>query len=240
VLRIDMSEYMERHAVSRLIGAPPGYVGYEEGGSLTEAVRRRPYQVVLFDEIEKAHPDIFNILLQVLDEGKLTDSQGHKVDFRNTIILMTSNIGADHLLELKDGESSEKARDAVMTDLRSIFRPEFLNRIDSTLLFRRLDRGDMTHIVDLQLDHLAKRLAEKQIMIEVTPAAKQWLADAGYDPQYGARPLKRVIQNEVQNPLAEAIISGRFADGDMIVVDQLGGGERTLQFTTASEHQQTA
>ncbi|MDA0307429.1 MAG: ATP-dependent chaperone ClpB [Proteobacteria bacterium] len=240
VMRIDMSEYMERHAVSRLIGAPPGYVGYEEGGSLTEAVRRRPYQVVLFDEIEKAHPDIFNILLQVLDEGKLTDSQGHKVDFRNTIILMTSNIGADHLLELKDGDSSEKARDAVMTDLRSIFRPEFLNRIDSTLLFRRLDRGDMTHIVDLQLDHLAKRLAEKQIMIEVTPAAKQWLADAGYDPQYGARPLKRVIQNEVQNPLAEAIISGRFADGDMIVVDQLGGGERTLQFTTASEHQQTA
>jgi ATP-dependent Clp protease ATP-binding subunit ClpB len=240
VLRIDMSEYMERHAVSRLIGAPPGYVGYEEGGSLTEAVRRRPYQVVLFDEIEKAHPDIFNILLQVLDEGKLTDGQGHKVDFRNTIILMTSNIGADHLLELNDGESSEMARDAVMTDLRSMFRPEFLNRVDSTLLFRRLDRGDMTHIVDLQLDHLAKRLAEKQITIEITPSAKQWLADAGYDPQYGARPLKRVIQNEVQNPLAEAMISGRFADGDMIIVDQLAGGDRPLQFTTSTEHQQTA
>ena len=182
----------------------------------------------------------FCTFFQIFDKGHISDSEGTDVDFRNTIILMTSNIGADHLLELKDGESSENARDAVIADLRAMFRPEFLNRIDSTLLFRRLDRGDMTHIVDLQLGYLARRLAEKQIIIEVTPAAKQWLADAGYDPQYGARPLKRVIQNEVQNPLAEAIISGRFADGDTIVVDQLAGGERPLQFTTASEHQQTA
>jgi ATP-dependent Clp protease ATP-binding subunit ClpB len=240
VLRIDMSEYMERHAVSRLIGAPPGYVGYEEGGSLTEAVRRRPYQVVLFDEIEKAHPDIFNILLQVLDEGQLTDGQGHKVDFRNTIILMTSNIGSDHLLELADGESSEAAREPVMAEVRSMFRPEFLNRIDSILLFRRLDRADMTYIVDLQLARLAGRLMDRHITLDVTAAAKHWLADAGYDPKYGARPLKRVIQNMVQNPLAEAILAGRFSDGDTVIVNHTGADAAELQFSTTAEHQQTA
>lgn len=240
VLRIDMSEYMERHAVSRLIGAPPGYVGYEEGGSLTEAVRRRPYQVVLFDEIEKAHPDIFNILLQVLDEGQLTDGQGHKVDFRNAIILMTSNIGSDHLLELADGESSEAAREPVMAEVRSMFRPEFLNRIDSILLFRRLDRADMTYIVDLQLARLAGRLMDRHITLDVTAAAKHWLADAGYDPKYGARPLKRVVQNMVQNPLAEAILAARFSDGDTVIVNHAGADAAELQFSTTAEHQQTA
>ena len=231
VLRIDMSEYMERHAVSRLIGAPPGYVGYEEGGSLTEAVRRRPYQVVLFDEIEKAHPDIFNILLQVLDEGKLTDGQGNRVDFRNTIILMTSNIGAAHLLELDDDASSEAARAPIMEEVGKIFRPEFLNRIDSLLLFRRLSREDMTHIVALQLNRLIARLSERNIGLDITPAAQNWLSEAGYDPQYGARPLKRIIQNQVQNPLAEAIISGSINDGGRMVVDvaQGGGG---LQFVS--------
>ncbi len=238
ILRLDMSEYMERHSVSRLIGAPPGYVGYEEGGSLTESIRRRPYQVVLFDEIEKAHPDIFNVLLQVLDEGRLTDGQGHQVDFRNTIILMTSNIGSEHLLDLADGAKSDEAREPVMREVRSIFRPEFLNRVDAILLFRRLDRGDMTRIVDLQLTKLIKRLAERNISLDITAAAKQWLGDQGYDPQYGARPLKRVIQNEMQNKLAEEILTGHFGDGDVVVVDLKVGDDEKLTFTSIREHLQ--
>ena len=216
--RFDMSEYMERHTVSRLIGAPPGYVGYEEGGSLTEAVRRRPYQVVLFDEIEKAHPDIFNILLQVLDEGHLTDGQGRRVDFANTIILLTSNIGADHLLALDDGEDSDAARDAVMADVQSTFRPEFLNRLDEVLLFHRLAPGHMGDIVTIQFARLSARLAERGVALRLSDEAASWLATRGYDPQFGARPLQRVIQNAVQNPLAEALLEGRFGDGDLVEV----------------------
>ncbi len=218
ILRIDMSEYMEKHAVARLIGAPPGYVGYEEGGSLTEAVRRRPYQVVLFDEIEKAHPDIFNILLQVLDEGHLTDGQGRRVDFANTIILLTSNIGADHLLALDDGQDSDAARDAVMADVQSTFRPEFLNRLDEVLLFHRLSPDHMGDIVTIQFARLSARLAERGVTLRLSDAAATWLAARGYDPQFGARPLQRVIQNAVQNPLAEALLEGRFGDGDLVEV----------------------
>ena len=218
ILRIDMSEYMEKHAVARLIGAPPGYVGYEEGGSLTEAVRRRPYQVVLFDEIEKAHPDIFNILLQVLDEGHLTDGQGRRVDFANTIILLTSNIGADHLLALEDGEDSDAARDAVMADVQSTFRPEFLNRLDEVLLFHRLSPDHMGDIVTIQFARLSARLAERGVTLRLSDAAATWLAARGYDPQFGARPLQRVIQNAVQNPLAEALLEGRCGDGDLVEV----------------------
>ncbi len=219
ILRLDMSEYMEKHSVSRLIGAPPGYVGYEEGGSLTEAVRRRPYQIILFDEIEKAHPDIFNILLQVLDEGKLTDGQGHTVDFRNTLILLTSNLGAEHLLALDDSEPVEKAREKVMAEVQSAFRPEFLNRLEAILLFQRLSRNSMTKIVDIQLNELKSRLSERTITIEVSDAAKSWLSDKGYDPHYGARPLRRQIQIYIQNPLAEQLISGKYVDGDSIFVD---------------------
>ena len=219
ILRLDMSEYMEKHSVSRLIGAPPGYVGYEEGGSLTEAVRRRPYQIILFDEIEKAHPDIFNILLQVLDEGKLTDGQGHTVDFRNTLILLTSNLGAEHLLALDNSEPVEKAREKVMAEVQSAFRPEFLNRLEAILLFQRLSRNSMTKIVDIQLNELKSRLSERSITIEVSDAAKSWLSDKGYDPHYGARPLRRQIQIYIQNPLAEQLISGKYVDGDSIFVD---------------------
>jgi ATP-dependent Clp protease ATP-binding subunit ClpB len=218
ILRIDMSEYMEKHAVARLIGAPPGYVGYEEGGALTEAVRRRPYQIVLFDEIEKAHPDLFNVLLQVLDEGRLTDGKGRHVDFRNTMILLTSNIGADHLLALDDEAPAEAARDEIMTEMHQMFRPEFLNRLDEILLFRRLSRNDMGAIVTIQMARLQSRLAERGIRLSLDEAAQNWLATQGYDPQFGARPLQRVIQNKVQNPLAEALLDGRFQDGDVIVV----------------------
>jgi len=218
ILRIDMSEYMEKHAVARLIGAPPGYVGYEEGGALTEAVRRRPYQIVLFDEIEKAHPDLFNILLQVLDEGRLTDGKGRHVDFRNTMILLTSNIGADHLLTLDDDAPAEAARDEIMTKMHQIFRPEFLNRLDEILLFRRLSRNDMGAIVTIQMARLQSRLAERGISLNLDEAAQNWLAAQGYDTQFGARPLQRVIQNMVQNPLAEALLDGRFQDGDVIAV----------------------
>ncbi len=218
VLRIDMSEYMEKHAVARLIGAPPGYVGYEEGGSLTEAVRRRPYQVVLFDEIEKAHPDIFNVLLQVLDEGHLTDGQGRRVDFANTLVLLTSNIGADHLLALGDGEDSDAARTAVMGDVQATFRPEFLNRLDEILLFHRLSQGDMGAIVAIQFAQLAGRLTDRRISLRLDHQAADWLAVRGYDPQFGARPLQRVIQNAVQNPLAEALLAGRFSEGDIVEV----------------------
>ena len=219
ILRLDMSEYMEKHSVSKLIGAPPGYVGYEEGGSLTEAVRRRPYQIILFDEIEKAHPDIFNILLQVLDEGKLTDSQGRSVDFRNTLILLTSNLGAEYLLKLKESEPVEKVKEQVMTEVRSAFRPEFLNRLEAILLFQRLSKQSMRRIVDIQIKELQARLSERSIIIEISDAAKAWLSEKGYDPSYGARPLRRQIQIHVQNPLAEDLIAGTYTEGDEIFVD---------------------
>jgi len=236
VLRIDMSEYMEKHSVARLIGAPPGYVGYEEGGSLTEAVRRRPYQVVLFDEVEKAHPDIFNVLLQVLDEGHLTDGQGRKVDFANTLILLTSNIGAEHLLALEDGMDSDAARDSVMRDVHATFRPEFLNRLDEILLFHRLSLGDMGAIVSIQFARLQKRLAERGITLRLDEDAAAWLARRGYDPQFGARPLQRVIQNMVQNPLAEALLAGRFGDGDYVEVRLDSATDRlTFGFATPAD-----
>jgi ATP-dependent Clp protease ATP-binding subunit ClpB len=231
VLRLDMSEYMEKHAVARLIGAPPGYVGYEEGGALTEAVRRRPYQIVLFDEIEKAHPDLFNVLLQVLDEGRLTDGKGRHVDFRNTMIILTSNIGADHLLSLDDDVSVEAARDQITADMNQLFRPEFLNRLDEVLLFRRLSRDDMGTIVTIQIARLQKRLADRGIKLVVDDAALDWLAGQGYDPQFGARPLQRVIQNNLQNPLAKALLDGKFEDGDEIVV-KLDKGSDQLSMTS--------
>ena len=218
LVRIDMSEYMEKHSVARLIGAPPGYVGYEEGGALTEAVRRRPYQVILFDEIEKAHPDVFNVLLQVLDDGRLTDGQGRTVDFRNTLIVMTSNLGAEFLVNQKEGEDSDAVRDQVMAVVRANFRPEFLNRVDEILLFHRLRREDMGRIVDIQMQRLLKLLDERKITIKLEPAAREWLADKGYDPAYGARPLKRVIQKQLQDPLAELILSGKIKDGDNVKV----------------------
>ena len=218
MVRIDMSEYMEKHTVSRLIGAPPGYVGYDEGGALTEAVRRRPYQVILFDEVEKAHPDVFNVLLQVLDDGRLTDGQGRTVDFRNTLIVLTSNLGSEVLANLGDEESSESARGQVMEIVRRAFRPEFLNRLDEILMFRRLSRTDMTGIVEIQLKRLDKLLADRKIALALDPSAKIWLGETGYDPVYGARPLKRVIQRQLQNPLAQMILSGRINDGDTVPV----------------------
>jgi ATP-dependent Clp protease ATP-binding subunit ClpB len=218
LIRLDMSEYMEKHSVARLIGAPPGYVGYEEGGALTEAVRRRPYQVILFDEIEKAHPDVFNVLLQVLDDGRLTDGQGHTVDFRNTLIAMTSNLGAEYLIAQPEGQDTDAVRDEVMSVVRASFRPEFLNRVDEIILFHRLKRSDMAHIVDIQMRHLAKLLEERKITVVLEPAAREWLAEKGWDPAYGARPLKRVIQKSVQDPLAELILSGRIKDGDRVTI----------------------
>ncbi|WP_037151849.1 ATP-dependent chaperone ClpB [Rhizobium freirei] len=226
MVRIDMSEYMEKHSVARLIGAPPGYVGYEEGGALTEAVRRRPYQVVLFDEIEKAHPDVFNILLQVLDDGRLTDGQGRTVDFRNTMIIMTSNLGAEYLTQLKEGDDSDQVREQVMDVVRSHFRPEFLNRVDEIILFHRLKRDEMGAIVDIQLERLLKLLSERKITLELDEDARNWLANKGYDPVYGARPLKRVIQKYVQDPLAEQILSGQVPDGSMVKVTS--GSDRLL------------
>jgi ATP-dependent Clp protease ATP-binding subunit ClpB len=222
--RLDMSEYMEKHSVARLIGAPPGYVGYEEGGALTEAVRRRPYQVVLFDEIEKAHPDVFNVLLQVLDDGRLTDGQGRTVDFRNTLIILTSNLGSEVLAHQAEGESVDAVREQVMDVVRGAFRPEFLNRLDETLLFHRLSREHMTGIVDIQLDRLRAMLADRKIALELDEAALTWLADAGYDPVYGARPLKRVIQRSLQNALATMILEGRIEDGETLTVGAGDGG----------------
>jgi ATP-dependent Clp protease ATP-binding subunit ClpB len=218
MVRLDMSEYMEKHAVARMIGAPPGYVGYEEGGALTEAVRRRPYQVVLFDEIEKAHPDVFNILLQVLDDGRLTDGQGRTIDFRNTLIILTSNLGSEILSNQPEGEDSAAVRGQVMEVVRQAFRPEFLNRLDEVLLFHRLTREQMTGIVDIQLRRLHAMLADRKIELELDDQAKAWLADKGYDPVYGARPLKRVIQRELQNPLATMILEGKIGDGDTVSV----------------------
>ena len=227
LLRIDMSEYMEKHAVARLIGAPPGYVGYEEGGALTEAVRRRPYQVILFDEIEKAHPDVFNVLLQVLDDGRLTDGQGHTVDFRNTLIVMTSNLGAELLVNQPEGEDTEAVRDQVMAIVRASFRPEFLNRVDEIILFHRLRKSDMARIVDIQMVRLARLLDDRKITIKLEPSARDWLAEKGWDPAYGARPLKRVIQKSVQDPLAEMILSGRIKDGETVVIT---AGKQGLKF----------
>jgi ATP-dependent Clp protease ATP-binding subunit ClpB len=218
LLRIDMSEYMEKHSVARLIGAPPGYVGYEEGGALTEAVRRRPYQVVLFDEIEKAHPDVFNVLLQVLDDGRLTDGQGHRVDFRNTLIVMTSNLGADFLVNQPEGQDTEAVKDQVMAVVRASFRPEFLNRVDEIILFHRLKRSEMGKIVDIQIRRLQKLLEDRKITITLDASARDWLAEKGYDPAYGARPLKRAIQKALQDPLAELILQGAIRDGETITV----------------------
>jgi ATP-dependent Clp protease ATP-binding subunit ClpB len=216
--RIDMSEYMEKHAVARLIGAPPGYVGYEEGGALTEAVRRRPYQVILFDEVEKAHDDVFNVLLQVLDDGRLTDGQGRTVDFRNTIIVLTSNLGSTAIAELPENADIDAARPAVMRAVRERFRPEFLNRLDEVVLFRRLARNDMAAIVDIQLGRLRKLLADRKIELELDEKAREWLAEAGYDPVYGARPLKRVIQRSLQDRLAGLLLEGRVSDGQKVQV----------------------
>ncbi len=231
LLRIDMSEFMEKHSVARLIGAPPGYVGYEEGGALTEAVRRRPYQVVLFDEIEKAHPDVFNVLLQVLDDGRLTDGQGRTVDFRNTLIIMTSNLGSEYLVAQGEGEDIDLVRDQVMAEVRSRFRPEFLNRVDEIILFHRLKREHMGRIVDIQMQRLAKLLEDRKIVVELEPSAREWLADKGYDPAYGARPLKRVIQKAVQDPLAEMILAGQVKDGERVVIS---GGPQGLRFNGGS------
>jgi len=233
MVRIDMSEFMEKHSVSRLIGAPPGYVGYDEGGVLTEAVRRRPYQVILFDEVEKAHPDVFNVLLQVLDDGRLTDGQGRTVDFKNTLIILTSNLGSSHLAALKDGEPTETVREQVMEEVRRAFRPEFLNRLDEILLFNRLSRAHMTDIVEVQMQKLLKLLADRKIELKFDGKALQWLANRGYDPVYGARPLKRVIQRSLQNPLATQLLEGRISDGDTVEVgvengELTVGGERVM------------
>ena len=224
MVRIDMSEYMEKHSVARLIGAPPGYVGYDEGGALTEAVRRRPYQVILFDEVEKAHPDVFNVLLQVLDDGVLTDGQGRHVDFKQTLIVLTSNLGSQALSQLPDGADAAQAKRDVMDAVRAHFRPEFLNRLDETIIFDRLSREDMTGIVEIQLERLQKRLVGRKITLDIDASARKWLADEGYDPVYGARPLKRVIQHRLQDPLAELLLAGDISDGDTIPVRAGGDG----------------
>ncbi len=239
LVRIDMSEYMEKHSVARLIGAPPGYVGYEEGGALTEAVRRRPYQVVLFDEVEKAHPDVFNVLLQVLDDGRLTDGQGRTVDFRNVLIIMTSNLGSEFLVNQPEGQDSEAVRDEVMGVVRHAFRPEFLNRIDDIILFHRLRRQDMGAIVDIQMGRLAKLLTDRKITLELSREAREWLADKGYDPAYGARPLKRVIQKSVQDPLAEAILAGEIVDGETVPIT-VGPGSLMLGSVAAVKEKRPA
>ena len=230
MVRIDMSEYMEKYSVSRLIGAPPGYVGYEEGGQLTEAVRRKPYSVVLFDEIEKAHPGVFNVLLQVLDDGRITDSQGRTVDFKNTILIMTSNIGSQYLLDgiQDDGSISEEARNLVMQDLRAHFRPEFLNRLDETIMFKPLTKDNIGHIVDLLLKGLNKRLADQELTVELSPAAKQFVIEGGYDPVYGARPLKRFVQKEVETSTAKLILGGQVSEGDTILLDVENGGLKAM------------
>ncbi|MBU4436555.1 MAG: ATP-dependent chaperone ClpB [Alphaproteobacteria bacterium] len=233
ITRLDMSEYMEKHSVSRMIGAPPGYVGYDEGGALTEAVRRRPYQVLLFDEVEKAHPDVFNVLLQVLDDGRLTDGQGRTVDFRNTLIIMTSNLGSEFLANQEEGEDVEAVRPMVMNTVRGHFRPEFLNRIDEIILFKRLDRANMTDIVRIQLQRVEKMLADRRMTLALDPEALTWLGDKGYDPVYGARPLKRVIQKDLIDPIARRLLAGELEDGGVIAVGvkdgQLAFGRAVLQ-----------
>jgi len=229
MVRIDMSEYMEKHAVARLIGAPPGYIGYDEGGQLTEAIRRRPYAVILFDEIEKAHPDVFNVLLQVLDEGRLTDGKGRTVDFRNTVLIMTSNVASDLIQEMANRDDAEQLKERLMDALRRTFRPEFLNRIDEIVTFRSLGPREIHAIVDIQLEDLRKRLAERKITISLTDAARDLLAERGYDPVFGARPLKRTIQRMVENPLAVDVLAGRFGERDHVIVD-VGADRETLQF----------
>ncbi|MEA2270741.1 MAG: ATP-dependent Clp protease ATP-binding subunit ClpB, partial [Solirubrobacteraceae bacterium] len=224
MVRLDMSEYQERHTVSRLMGAPPGYIGYDEGGQLTEAVRRKPYSVVLFDEIEKAHADVFNTLLQLLDDGRLTDAQGRTVDFRNTVVIMTSNIGSMHLIEgvTADGEVREDARDRVMAELRSGFRPEFLNRVDEIVLFKPLTLQEIERIVDLQIQSVADRLAERRLTLDVSEPARELIAREGYDPVYGARPLRRFIQREVETRIARALLSGEIQDGAVVTLEAEG------------------
>ncbi|PLZ48696.1 ATP-dependent chaperone ClpB, partial [Fischerella thermalis WC442] len=229
LVRLDMSEYMEKHSVSRLVGAPPGYVGYEEGGQLSEAIRRRPYSVVLLDEVEKAHPDVFNILLQVLDDGRITDSQGRTVDFRNTVIVMTSNIGSEHILDVSSDDSQyEKMRNRVMDALRSHFRPEFLNRVDDLIIFHALNRSEMQQIVRIQLKRVEYLLREQKISLEISPAACDYLVEVGYDPVYGARPIKRAIQREVENAIATKILENTFIAGDTIIIDK---GDSGLKFS---------
>lgn len=227
MVRIDMSEFMEKHAVARLIGAPPGYVGYEEGGVLTEAVRRRPYQVVLFDEVEKAHGDVFNVLLQVLDDGRLTDGQGRTVDFSNTLIILTSNLGSQYLSSLPDGEDVSSVEPQVMEIVRGHFRPEFLNRLDEVILFHRLGQSEMAPIVDIQVARVQKLLADRKVTLDLTGGARAWLGRVGYDPVYGARPLKRAVQRYLQDPLADLILRGEVKDGSTVRVDE-GDGKLEL------------
>ncbi|MFC1640383.1 ATP-dependent Clp protease ATP-binding subunit, partial [Gemmatimonadota bacterium] len=231
MVRLDMSEYMEKHAVARMIGAPPGYIGYDEGGQLTEAVRRRPYSVVLFDEIEKAHPDVFNVLLQILDDGRLTDSQGHSVDFKNAVIIMTSNIGSHWLLEASDS-GDDDAESKVLETLRHVFKPEFLNRVDDIIVFHRLCREDLTDIIDLQLEHLRLLMSERGLTLDVSAKAREFLVGEGYEPAYGARPLKRAIQTFIQNPLALAVLEGEFGDGDVVTATPSADGQK-LEFSHA-------
>ena len=228
MVRIDMSEFMEKHAVARLIGAPPGYVGYEEGGVLTESVRRRPYQVVLFDEVEKAHSDVFNVLLQVLDDGRLTDGQGRVVDFSNTLIILTSNLGSQYLSNMTDDQQVSDVEPQVMDVVRGHFRPEFLNRLDEIILFHRLGQADMAPIVELQVARVQKLLADRKIELELTDAAKRWLGRVGYDPVYGARPLKRTVQRYVQDPLAEKLLQGEIPDGSTVKIDE-GDGQLEME-----------
>jgi ATP-dependent Clp protease ATP-binding subunit ClpB len=236
MVRVDMSEFMEKHSVARLIGAPPGYVGYDEGGVLTEAVRRRPYQVVLFDEVEKAHPDVFNVLLQVLDDGVLTDGHGRTVDFKQTLIVLTSNLGSQALSQMPEDADASTAKRDVMDAVRAHFRPEFLNRLDETIIFDRLTRAQMDGIVDIQLGRLAKRLAKRNITLSLDKGAKTWLADQGYDPVYGARPLKRVIQRSLQDPLAERLLAGDVLDGTTVPVTA-GADGLIIGGKTGSSHQ---
>jgi ATP-dependent Clp protease ATP-binding subunit ClpB len=220
MIRLDMSEYMDKSSVMRVIGAPPGYIGYEEGGQLTESVRRKPYAVVLLDEVEKAHPDVFNILLQVLDDGRITDGQGRTTDFCNTVIVMTSNIGSDHILDLSgDDDRYEEMQQRVVDALRSHFRPEFLNRVDDTIIFHTLTRSELSQIVRLQLNRIQSLLADQKLTLELTTPAQNFIAAAGYDPTYGARPLKRAIQRQLQNPIATKILENTFTEGDTILID---------------------
>jgi ATP-dependent Clp protease ATP-binding subunit ClpB len=223
MIRIDMSEYMEKHSVARMIGAPPGYIGHDEGGQLTEPVRRRPYSIVLFDEVEKAHPDVWNVLLQVLDDGRLTDAQGRTVDFTNTVIIMTSNVGSQHI---RAGATDDQVREAVMTELREHFRPEFLNRLDEMVVFRQLGREQLRKIVDIQLQRFQRRLKERELNLQISDAAKDLLGNIGYDPTYGARPLKRVIQRHLENPVASELLAGSYQPGDTVVVDAQNGEVR--------------
>ena len=233
MVRIDMSEYMEKHSVARLIGAPPGYVGYDEGGQLTEAVRRKPYSVVLFDEVEKAHPDVFNVLLQVLDDGRITDSTGKTVDFKNTILIMTSNIGSQYLLDgiAADGTIRPEAEQMVMADLKAHFRPEFLNRLDETILFKPLTKDNISHIVDLMIADVNRRLADRELTVELTDAAKDFITENGYDPAYGARPLRRYLQKHVETLAARIILEGNISEGQTIVIDTAEDGGKLIAYT---------